>query len=198
MADNFCNVYLALIHFPVYNKNEEIISTSVTNLDIHDIARLARTYGLRQYFIVHPALKQQQLVQSVLDFWRLGYGASYNPDRSQALDLITIADSLLDVTKRIEAAEGVRPIIVSTGAKSSASSVSYPALRHQIANSRRPFLLLFGTGWGLPASIMAESTFIVEPIYGVSDFNHLAVRSAAAIILDRLLGSSWWDGSLSC
>jgi len=31
---------------------------------------------------------------------------------------------------------------------------------------------------------------LLEPIEGYTDYNHLSVRSAAAIILDRLLGKN--------
>ena len=51
------NISIALLHYPVYNKNKEIVASSVTNFDIHDIARCARTYGINKYFIVHPQKK---------------------------------------------------------------------------------------------------------------------------------------------
>lgn len=47
-------IYLALAHHPVANKSGETVTTSLTNLDIHDIARAAETYGVREYHIVHP------------------------------------------------------------------------------------------------------------------------------------------------
>jgi hypothetical protein len=34
-------VYLALLHYPVYDKNHQVVTTAVTNMDIHDIARRA-------------------------------------------------------------------------------------------------------------------------------------------------------------
>ena len=33
-------IYLALVHYPVYNKRREVVCTSVTNFDIHDIQEL--------------------------------------------------------------------------------------------------------------------------------------------------------------
>ena len=44
-------IYVALVHYPVYNKNDEIVATSVTNFDIHDISRTCRTYDIKKYFI---------------------------------------------------------------------------------------------------------------------------------------------------
>ena len=48
-------LYVALIHAPVYNKKMEIIATSITNLDLHDIARSSATFGVHSYYVVHPA-----------------------------------------------------------------------------------------------------------------------------------------------
>ena len=56
-------LYIALVHYPIRNKRGEVVTTSVTNLDIHDIARTARTYNYKKYFIVTPVKKQHDLVQ---------------------------------------------------------------------------------------------------------------------------------------
>ena len=50
MAD----IYLALIHYPVYDRDHKVVTTSITNMDIHDIARSARTYGVKRFFVVTP------------------------------------------------------------------------------------------------------------------------------------------------
>ena len=47
-------------------------------------------------------------------------------------------------------------------------------------------LLLFGTGWGLTVEVLGQADMVLEPIRGVGDYNHLSVRAAAAVILDRL------------
>lgn len=184
MAD----VYLALIHAPVYNKNMEVIATSITNLDLHDIARCAATYGLKRYFVVHPAEAQRQLAQRIMGFWQEGYGAEYNPDRKTAFALVKITDSLGQVMAEVEAEQGVTPVKVATDARKYANTVTYAQLREDIDTQERPILLLFGTGWGLLKEDMEQMEQILEPIYGPADYNHLSVRSAVAIILDRLLG----------
>ena len=51
-----------------------------------------------------------------------------------------------------------------------------------------PILILFGTGFGLTDEVMDSSYKILEPIRGNTKYNHLSVRSAVSIILDRLLG----------
>ena len=50
----------------------------------------------------------------------------------------------------------------------------------------RPLLLLLGTGWGLADHLIPSVTHVLTPIEGGSDWNHLSVRSAGAILLDRL------------
>ncbi len=51
-------------------------------------------------------------------------------------------------------------------------------------------LLIFGTGWGLAPAVVAEADALLEPIRSaVGDYNHLSVRSACAIALDRLCGA---------
>ena len=57
-------LHAALIHYPVYNKKKQIISTSLTNLDLHDIARTARTYDLANYFLIQPIESQRELINT--------------------------------------------------------------------------------------------------------------------------------------
>ncbi|MEI7817822.1 MAG: RNA methyltransferase, partial [Desulfuromonadales bacterium] len=33
------NLAIALVHYPVYNKHHEVVTSALTNLDQHDIAR---------------------------------------------------------------------------------------------------------------------------------------------------------------
>ncbi len=64
------NLAIALVHYPIYNRKGEVGCTSVTNFDLHDLARLARTYGLRHYYVIHPYQSQREMVSpdpSVLD-----------------------------------------------------------------------------------------------------------------------------------
>lgn len=184
MAD----VYLALIHAPVYNKNMETVATSITNLDLHDIARSSTTYGIKRYYVVHPAEAQRQLAKRIMGFWQEGYGAEYNPNRQEAFAHVRIASDLAEVCAEIEAEQGKPSLKVATDARKYPNTVSYAQLRRDIETGDQPILLLFGTGWGLLKEDMAKMDQILEPVYGPTDYNHLSVRSAAAIILDRLRG----------
>lgn len=181
-------IYLALVHYPVYNKNMETVATSITNLDLHDIARCSTTYGIRRYFVVHPAEAQRQLAKRIMGFWQDGYGAEYNPDRQIAFSRVKIADNLEEVYAEIEAEHGIAPIKVATDARKYANTVTYAELRKDIETIETPILLLFGTGWGLLKEDVEKMDRILEPIYGPTDYNHLSVRSAVSIILDRLRG----------
>ena len=39
-------LYLALVHYPVVNRRGEVIVSALINLDLHDIARAAKTFGV--------------------------------------------------------------------------------------------------------------------------------------------------------
>ncbi len=179
---------IALIHHPVMNKRGEVIGSAVTNLDIHDIARAAKTYGVAQYFISTPYKDQQQLVEELLAHWQTGHGATYNPARKEALSIVRLADSLQEVISSLTEQYGVRPLVVATSALLRDTTLSYAELRQKIAKGD-PVLLLFGTAHGLAPEILQETDATLPPIKGGTQYNHLSVRSAASIIIDRLLGS---------
>ena len=182
------NVHIALIHYPVYNNRFKIINTAFTNLDVHDIARSATTYGVKNFYLVQPNLEQQKLVNRVLEHWLEGEGSSFNESRSEALNLVELKDSLEDVIIEIEKKEGQRPLTVVTDARSTENMIGFSELRGSIFNEpTRPFLILFGTGWGLAREIMDQADYTLKPVSGYTNYNHLSVRSAAAVILDRLL-----------
>jgi hypothetical protein len=179
---------VALLHYPVYDKNRQIVATAVTNLDIHDIARGARTYGADRYYVVTPVAEQQRLVQRVIDHWQQGWGATYNPKRKAALDIVAVMPDLGAVIDDIAARCGKPPKIVVTGATGRPGAVTTVELAGQMVAGDENYLLLFGTGWGMTEEIFTAADLVLEPILGNSDYNHLSVRSAVAIYLDRLLG----------
>ena len=179
--------YIALLHHPVLNRDGEIVTTSVTNIDVHDIARSARTYGLAGFFVAHPVLGMRKLTERILWHWREGYGASYNPTRGEALKLVRIATDLDQVLTEIERETGDLPVLISTSARSASDVETFTAMRERLAQASRPHLLLLGTGYGLTREILERCQLRLAPIPGSSDYNHLSVRAAAAIMLDRLL-----------
>jgi hypothetical protein len=182
------NKYIGLIHYPIVDKRGETVTTSVTNLDIHDIARSAKTFGFDGYFIVTPIQKQHELVQNILDHWNTDYGNTYNPDRKEALSFIRLSESIENAKNKIKEIEGLEPYVVVTGANFENFDGNTDQLRSAFQVDKRPMLLLFGTGWGLHASVTESADYKLEPLYGASKdgYNHLSVRSAVAIYCDRL------------
>jgi tRNA (guanine37-N1)-methyltransferase len=181
-------VYVALVHYPVYDKNHHVVTTAVTNMDIHDISRSGRTYGVKGFYVVTPVKALQKLALKIIEHWETGYGSEYNVTRKQALEITRIANCLDDVIIDIERESGEKPAIVVTSARPMGVRTSFAALRDMLNNKTRPFLIIFGTGWGLTETIISQSDYVLEAVEGYTDYNHLSVRSAAAIILDRLMG----------
>lgn len=182
-------VYCALVHHPVLDRAGDEVTTSVTNLDVHDIARCARTYGLRGYFVVNPIEAQHPVVQKIIDHWSTGAGVKRFPERTEAVGLIGISLSIDDAIAEIERREGQTPRLVATSAKEGPDRSSYPEEVERLRIAAAPTLLLFGTGHGLSPRILERCDAILAPIEGPTEYNHLSVRAAAAITLDRLFGA---------
>lgn len=183
--------YIGLVHGPIRSKDGSEITTSVTNLDIHDIARTARTFGFKRYFLITPIKNQQAMVKKILGFWESDSGLIYNPDRKNALAEAEVIDSIEDAINEITRIEGKRPLVVVTGANFPEYDGQEKELIEKIKIDERPMFLLFGTGWGLTASVVEQADFRLEPIFGIAndEYNHLSVRSAVAIYCDRLARS---------
>lgn len=184
------NLYVALLHYPVINKHGDVIASAVTNLDLHDISRVAKTYGVKRFYVVTPLVDQQRITRRIISHWVTGGGAEYNPDRREALETIRLESSLNDVKDHILGREQQVPVTVVTGAggdvNGGGNPITFQALKERLS-AKQPYLLIFGTAWGLAESLIKSANYRLEPITGVTDYNHLSVRSAAAIILDRLL-----------
>ncbi len=181
--------YCALLHEEVLIGSEKKKgTTSVTSLDLHDIARSARTYGLKGYFVVTPLKDQQKIVRRLLQFWRTD-GRDYNRERYEAVKFVDVLDHLEDVVTAIEECEGTRPLIVGTSARDMGHSQTISFYdQKKVWAEHKPVLFIFGTGKGLQEEVLDKADFLLKPLEGFSDFNHLSVRSAAAIIFDRWLG----------
>lgn len=188
-------VYMALIHHPVYNKNREVVRTCLTPLDLHDMARAGRTYGVRGFYCVSALASQMDLAQAILDHWTSGWGASYNPNRKEALAIVRITPNLDQVMDEIESEWGSAPRTVATSARFRAPNLDCRELARRIRQGEDAHLLLFGTGWGLVEETVNRADFRLAPIHGKGDFNHLSVRSAASVILDRILGDRLEPGT---
>jgi hypothetical protein len=182
------DLYVALLHHPVYDKNGTVVTTSVTSIDVHDIARSCRTFGVARFYIVTPVDALRALTRKVLRHWHEGYGSTYNPNRSEALDLVGLERSLEGVEIDIESRTGRMPVRVATSARAHPNSVGYAQLAVEMGECEAPYLLMLGTGWGLTSEIVDGAARRLVPVHGPGEYNHLSVRAAAAIILDRLRG----------
>ena len=179
-------LYLALLHHPVYDKNGAIVTTAVTNMDVHDIGRLARTFDARAFYVATPVPTLHRLVERIIRHWETGAGAAYNETRKEALALVRLAHDLDAAVADIERETGRLPRLVATSAREGPARLSFASLRRRLGADGPPELLVFGTGWGLAAEVIARADDVLEPIRGTSGYNHISVRSAVAIILDRL------------
>ena len=181
-------LYIALLHYPVYDKNGRIVTTAIANMDIHDIARVAKTYGAAGFYIVNPAARQRRLAQDIVNHWQEGFGAQYNPHRQNAFSLIHIRESLQNVVDDIVRRTGRKPKSVATGAGSAQGDVlTFAELKDCLKKENDVYMLLFGTGSGISEKLIHESDFRLEPIKGIAGYNHLSVRSAVAVIMDRIM-----------
>jgi hypothetical protein len=178
----------ALIHYPVLDRAGEVVTAAITNIDLHDISRSALTFGLSDFYVVHPVAAQRELAERIKAHWVEGSGGRRIPDRKPALSLLRVLPSLEQVMNSMDPATELWT--------TSAQEVNHSALPLSLARSRLladgpPVLLCFGTGWGLAPSVLKLAREHLEPIRSprTDGYNHLSVRAAAAILFDRLLGS---------
>ncbi|MEM9862962.1 MAG: RNA methyltransferase [Myxococcota bacterium] len=182
------SVYCALIHHPVKDRTGETITTAVTNLDVHDLARSARTFDLRAYFVVTPISAQRAITERIVHHWT--GGRARIPQRTPAMERIRVAESLEAAVDSIKSEAGA-PELVATAARSTGRELTTVGEeRARLDTDGPPVLLLFGTGYGLADAALDRADRLLEPIAGRggAPFNHLSVRAAFAIVLDRLLG----------
>jgi hypothetical protein len=184
------SVYVGLVHYPVLGKQGETITTSVTNLDIHDIARSCRTFGVKKYFIITPLKIQQDLVQRILGHWKKDESGFYNPDRQNALASAEVIDSVELAQQEVAKIEQTQVKTVVTGARFD-SSILVNQMMQSVFVDKGSILLLFGTGHGLEKAVVESADYALAPILGNAHdgYNHLSVRSAAAIYLNQI--SEW-------
>ncbi|NUM59335.1 MAG: RNA methyltransferase [Bdellovibrionaceae bacterium] len=194
-TDNFVpQMAIALVHHPIVDREKKIVATNITNFDIHDIARASTVYGVDKYFIVHPMKEQLMFVERILDHWRVGQGAKFNPYRKTALNPVRTAE---DIAKAIDAWKRESqiiedPVIIATHARAvnGAKPLTFDGARDLLWTQKKPVFVIFGTGFGLTDEFMTNCHYVLESIKGAPprDYRHLSVRSAVSICLDRLLG----------
>jgi len=179
---------LALVHHPTVDREGRELATAVTPLDLHDLSRLARTYGLAGVYATTPLAAQRELVGRLLLHWTEGHGAVANPCRREALLGLQVVEDIAAACEDITRRFGDGPLLVATSARGGADRVPIADARRRLRTERRPVLLLFGTGWGLSPQVLEACEWVLAPVQLPTGYNHLSVRSAASIIVDRLWG----------
>ncbi len=162
--------------------------TSITNLDIHDIARLSKTFEIGKFFVVSPVESQKSHAKAIIEHWTEGFGSTYNVFRKQAFEKVELKDTLEDCIEKIKNDTGRKPVVVGTAAKRIFNKIiDYSDVCDKMLSAGFPVLLVFGTGWGLHEQAAEKCDYFLEPIEGVAGYNHLSVRSAVTIVLDRIV-----------
>jgi tRNA (guanine37-N1)-methyltransferase len=178
------NLYVSLLHYPMHDKEGDIVATALTNMDLHDISRTCKTYNVEKFYVINPIESQRNIAKRIIKHWVEGFGSTYNENRRQAFELIGIKESLIEVIKEIEEERDEKPLIIATTARRRKKHIDISSFFDKL--QRHNILLLFGTGWGFTDDFLNSVDYILEPVEGVKGFNHLSVRSAVAIILDRI------------
>lgn len=187
-------VAVALVHHPVLDGQGAVVTTAVTNLDVHDLARSARSYGCSDYFVVHPIAAQRELVERIREHWTDGSSGKRIPDRKEALTVLRIVDSLQVAIEQLAGGAGgagrADVEVWVTAARNVGTVLTFEAARARIEGDGKSVLVVFGTGWGLAPGVIEGADARLEPIRAArGEYNHLSVRAACAIALDRLLGA---------
>lgn len=162
-------------------------------MDIHDISRSVRTFGVRRFYLVTPIQVQHELVGRILEHWQSELSLRYHPDRVEALKSVRLVHTFEEVKAKILSDTGMLPEVVLTDAQLKPNALSYSDYRRELKAPGRSqsVLLIFGTGWGVSEAFYPEVHRILEPVCGPEGpegYNHLSVRAAVGIILDRLFG----------
>jgi tRNA (guanine37-N1)-methyltransferase len=165
------------------------VTTAVTNLDLHDIARSAATYGLAGYHVVTPVESQREKADHIAALWQ----EEQKEWRAKALRLCTTAASVDESIAALTRQHGRPPLVAATSADPARFTHATRATHQELVGEMQrspgvPLLVLFGTGWGLSDTELTQVSRIITPISGRPAWNHLSVRSAVAILLDRLFG----------
>jgi tRNA (guanine37-N1)-methyltransferase len=182
-------VYVLQIHHPVLDRGGCKSTAAVTGMDLHDIARACRTYGVKKYLVVTPLKSQRELIKKVAAHWITGYGAEYNPDRAEAMQKIKTSDTLRQALEWVESKEKTSPFTIATTARERRGTANWVTLKERVLREGRPVAFIFGAGWGLCDEALDSADSVMTPISGgLGGYNHLSVRSAVSITLDRFFG----------
>ena len=179
---------LALVHAPVLNRRGETIAATCDEFDFFDLSRLCLTYPVRRFYVVQPVEAQQAMVRRMLAHAR-SEARDVEARRSfEAARLVSELDDAIAESRREFSEEGRGHCVVATSARAGDGALEFAEARAMIRSEDGVgILLLIGKGWGLAEPAFATADRRLAPIDAGTGFNHLSVRAATAILLDRLL-----------
>lgn len=170
---------VALVHHPVINRHGEEIASVVDEFDVFDGGRLALTYGIPTLYVVNPVPAQRDKAQRII-----AHGQSDDRDPARGrMDALVWCASLDDAIE--DASRPEAPWVVATSAVAREPAASIEDVRGKI-QAGRDVLLVIGKAWGLAPQVLERCDRQLEPIDAGTGFNHLSVRSAMSILIDRL------------
>lgn len=181
MAD----IFMAVVHFPALDRNGRIVATSINSMEIHDLSRICMTYDVKLCYIVTPLERQIDMLKAIKRYWLEGPGLTYNRERAETLKRLKEVESVEEVLREIQ--EEGTPFILGTSATHRGKGKVSEADVRRIQKDR-PVLILLGTGYGLADETLSLCDAMLPPIRGRTGFNHLPMRVAAGILIDRILG----------
>lgn len=180
------SVSFCLTHYPVLLDGHRIGTASLTSLDLHDIARVSCTYGFGPFYVATPLDDQRALCETMLRHWERA-GQRGHGDRLRALNLVRTVGSVEEALANLESESGQQPMLVATSANWPKKGRVITCGELRVEASRNPILLLLGTSHGLSPEIVCRCDAVLRPVR-FAGYNHLSVRSAAAILADRIAG----------
>jgi hypothetical protein len=172
---------LVLLHHPVVDRTGAVITSTIDHFDVMDGSRLALTYGLDGFVVVNPEPSQRALMERLL---RHGADEAGRERERGTFTRTSWAPDLATVVADIVARTGRAPLVVTTSARPDGADIDFATLRASMSDAQ--VVLVLGKAWGLAPAAFAASDRRLVPIDAGTGFNHLSVRSAMAILVDRL------------
>lgn len=184
------NLSFCLCHHPVRLEKNRIGTSSLTNLDIHDIARISRSYGMGPFYVLTPLDDQLAIMANILSHWRERVDPVEHGDRQRALEHVCAVRDFAELNAAAVKYYGMEPEYMATSAnwpagKKTPMPLATGSVRKICA--QRPVVILLGTARGLDLDSLDIKCRMLRPLRYLNE-NHLSVRSAAAILADRILG----------
>lgn len=182
-------VYVALVHHPVIDRCGEKTTAALTGLDLSDISRSCRTYGVRKFLVITPLKSQRELAKTVASHWVEGYGATSYPSRAEAFKVMKTVSNVDRAIQWIKDKEHDEPLVIATTAKFHDEAIHWLEMKRTLLELQKPVLFLFGTASGLHEDVLNKCSALLQPLSGgMEDYNHLSVRTAVGVTLDRFFG----------